>query len=426
MKCDILIVGGGILGFSSAYYLKLRHPEKDILVIEKNAAAGQGNTAKSEGAFRNVFGSETNFLLADSTIDWFNYVQEDLHRDLGLKNIGYLWLFSKERYARMGEVLKGMAARGVELRVMESDELRKNVGELVTDQSGDEDAELMRLESIDVGLYAPKCGSVDASALCIFYEEEFRRLGGRVMYSVEAKKLLVKPSEELGIPGEPFVWQEKQVSGAETSAGRIDAEVTVVAAGSWAEDLLGGIGVDAMMRPKKRQLFIFKDQKLDGLFKLRGLNESGALPLTILPKAGVYLKADVTEGSIWLGCADDLGRQFGLEEDPQPEEDYYTGNVYHVLVKYFPCFADLRPVNMWAGLYDVNSLDQTPVVDRRPGMIYVGASSGSGIMKSDALGRIVEAAYSGESEAELYGGRKFRVADLGVVGRRVVEETFVI
>lgn len=97
-----------------------------------------------------------------------------------------------------------------------------------------------------------------------------------------------------------------------------------------------------------------------------------------------------------------------------------------MLVKYFPCFKDLRPVNMWAGQYEVNSLDLTPVVEGHQGLIYVGASSGSGIMKSDALGRIVEATYAGRSEAELFGGRRFRVADIGVDGRRVVKETFVI
>lgn len=104
------------------------------------------------------------------------------------------------------------------------------------------------------------------------------------------------------------------------------------------------------MRPKKRQIFVFKDPKLKGLLEVKELNEYGALPLTILPRAGVYLKGELTEGSIWLGCADDLGRSFGLEDDPQPEEDYYTDNIYHVLVKYFPCFKDVRPVNMWAGL----------------------------------------------------------------------------
>ncbi len=246
------------------------------------------------------------------------------------------------------------------------------------------------------------------------------------MYGTEARRLILKPEEELGIPGEPFVWQEKRVAGAETSRGEITAGTTVVATGAWAGRLLEPIGFDPLMRPKKRQIFVFKDPRLGGLMETKGLNDEGALPLTVLPRAGVYLKGEVSEGSVWVGCADDLGRSFGLEDDPQPEEEYYTNNLYHILVKYFPCFGDVRPVNMWAGQYAINSFDGIPVVEPAPGMIYVGAASGSGIMKCDALGRIAAALYAGEGEAELFGGRRFRVADIGVRHREVEREGFII
>ncbi len=42
----------------------------------------------------------------------------------------------------------------------------------------------------------------------------------------------------------------------------------------------------------------------------------------------------------------------------------------------------------------------------------------------DALGRTVAAAYAGEEEAELYGGRRIRVADLGIENRKKVKESF--
>jgi glycine/D-amino acid oxidase-like deaminating enzyme len=97
-----------------------------------------------------------------------------------------------------------------------------------------------------------------------------------------------------------------------------------------------------------------------------------------------------------------------------------------VLVKYFPCFEDVRPMNMWAGQYAINSFDGLPVITAEEGMIYVGAASGSGIMKCDALGRIAAALYAGEEEAELYGGRRFMVADLGVRNRNVERESLII
>jgi FAD-dependent oxidoreductase domain-containing protein 1 len=406
--------------------LKRTNPDNNIIVIEKLNGPGQGNSAKSEGAFRNIFASKTNFILADSTIDWFTNVQNNLGYDLKLARVGYLWLFSKSQYSHLKSVLRAMKELGVGLKVFEKEELKRMIPDLVTDFEHDTEKEILGLEPVDFGVFGLKCGSIDADALVRSYEQEFIKLGGEIRYSTEAERLILKPTEELGIPGEPFVWQDTKIAGAATRNGPIFADTTVVAAGVWSERLLGPVGFDALMRPKKRQLFVFKDQKLAGLLKVRDLNDQGALPLTILPKAGVYLKAELSEGSFWLGCADDLGRAFGLEDDPQPEEDYYTNNVYHVLVKYFPCFEDVRPMNMWAGQYAINGFDGLPVVAGEEGLIYVGAASGSGIMKADALGRIAAALYAGEEEAELYGGRRFRVADIGVRQRRVERETFII
>jgi len=424
--CDVLVIGAGILGMSSAYHIKKNDPRKSVVVIDKYGGPGQGNTAKSEGAFRNTFVSETNFRLTDPTIDWFSHLQNELGYDLKLAHIGYLWLFSEAQYSHVEEAFNAMQGRGVELRTFSKEALKRMIPDLATDFKGDEEAEILGLEDVDMGVLGVKCGSIDADALVRSYEAEFLKLGGEVRYGTAANRLILKPEEELGIPGEPFVWQESRVAGAETSRGEILAETTVVAAGVWSERLLSPMGVDAAMRPKKRQLFVFKDPRLKGLLEVEDLNEYGALPLTVLPRAGVFLKAELTEGSIWVGCADNVGRSFGLEDDPQPEEEYYTNNVYHVLVKYFPCFRDVRPMNMWAGQYAINSFDEIPVVAPAPGLIYVGAASGSGIMKSDSLGRIVAALYAGKEEAELFGGRHFKVADLGIHNRNVEREEFII
>jgi hypothetical protein len=47
-------------------------------------------------------------------------------------------------------------------------------------------------------------------------------------------------------------------------------------------------------------------------------------------------------------------------------------------------------------------------------------------MKCDAIARIAAALYVGDEEAELFGGRRFRVSDLGIHHRRVERETLVI
>ena len=426
MNYDLLVIGAGILGLSTAYQLKKENPEKKVLVVDRLGGPGQGNSAKSEGGFRNLFTSETNFLLADSTIDWFKYMEVEMGYNIGLSYIGYLFLLNEKQYIGQKAAWEKISSWGAEMKVLEREELEKKIPFLVTQFGDDEEAELLGLLDIDYGVFGKKCGSVDADALTRAYEEEYIKIGGEINYSTEATKLILKPELELEIPGEPFVWQDTLIKGAETSKGVIEADITIVAAGVWSEILLDPLGVDSFMRPKKRQIFAFKDPRLEPLLKVTGLNDYGTMPLTVLPKSNVLFKPELSEGSIWLACADEIGRKFGLEDDPQAEEDYYTNNVYHVLVKYFPCFEDVRPMNMWAGQYAINSYDELPVVVSIPGMIYVGAASGSGIMKCDAISRVVAALYAGETDVELYGGKRFSVTNLGVHHRNVERENLVI
>jgi glycine/D-amino acid oxidase-like deaminating enzyme len=128
------------------------------------------------------------------------------------------------------------------------------------------------------------------------------------------------------------------------------------------------------------------------------------------------------EGVFWVSYADDFPRAFMLEENPQPEKDFYEYGIYQVLVKYFPQFRDCRPYSAFAGLYEINTLDGHPVIFEENDLIVVGGASGSGIMKADAVGRIAAALYDDEEYATLYGGRKIKVSDLGIKERRVERE----
>ena len=209
MECDTLIIGAGIMGLSTAYYMKKRDPSKKIVVIDKYSGPAQGNSAKSEGGFRNIFTSETNFLLADTSIDFFFHMEEEKGHDLKLEPIGYLWLFSEEQYQRVKPAVDSLTEKGVELEVFTREEIEAKVPSLMTDFGDDEEAEMLGLKNVDYGVYGKKCGSLDADALVRAYEAEFLKLGGEVKYNTEATELIVKPEMELEIPGEPFVWQKK-------------------------------------------------------------------------------------------------------------------------------------------------------------------------------------------------------------------------
>ncbi|RLI09008.1 hypothetical protein DRO42_05295 [Candidatus Bathyarchaeota archaeon] len=423
MYRDILVIGAGVLGLSSALHLKRLNPDRKVLVIDKFGGPGQGNTAKSAGIFLNLFTTEINYLLSDSTIDWFFHLQNELGYNLSLRRCGYLYLLNEARYRRLKAPISKMRKKGIELRTFGKEDLKRMIPDLVTD-FGEEETELMGLEPVEAGILGVKCGSVDTDALARSLEAEFLKLGGEVSYRITATRLIIRPERELGVPGEPFVWQDIRVAGAETSKGEILAGTTVVAAGVWSERLLDPIGFDALMRPKKRVIFVFKHSRLRRLRDARGFSEHNILPFTHIPEISVYMKADPAEGSIWLGCADDFGRGYGLEDDPQPEGELYSNNIYHALVRFLPCFENVRPVNMWAGQRAINRYDRIPVVAPAPGMIYVGSATGYGITKCDALGRTVAALDAGEKGVELFGGRRLKAADLGIETRNVGKEVF--
>ena len=422
MKRDVLVIGAGVLGLSSALHIKRLNPKRTVAIIDRLFGPGQGNTAKAAGIYLNLHTTKVNYLLGDSTIDWFYHLQRDLNYEIGLHQYGYLYLLDKLKQEKLKRAIPIARRMGVEVRTFEAEELRYLIPDLSL-EFGDEEEE-MGLKPIAGGVLGVRCGNVDPDALSQSLESEFTKLGGEIFFGVEVKELKFKPRIELGLSGEPYVWQDFSVAGVETSQGPIDAETTIIAAGTWAERILAPLGFDPLMRPKNRVIYVFNDPRLNRLRLTSGFSGVGSLPFTQIPGISVYLKADPSEGTIWLGCADDLGRKYGLEDDPQPERGLYEDNIYHALVKYLPCFEGVRPINSWAGQRAVNNLDRTPVVAPGPGMIYIGSASGYGITKSDALGRVVAAVYMRKKEAELFGGRRIRVSDISIEERNIGKETF--
>ena len=424
---DAVVVGAGIMGLSTAYHLKSRNPNRDIVVIDKLGAAGQGSTAKSAAAFRCLFASRTNFALADSSAEFYRHVQEELHRDLKLRWAGYLWFFDEDGYRRMLPVLRDLASKGFKYKEYDENELAKKL-DMKTAFAEDPEAKMMGLGDVHKGIFIPKAGLIDVDSIVKFYESEFLRLGGKIQYNTEAKEVIVEPRQPLGMPGEPYFWQDSTVTGVKTNKGLLKAKKTIIAAGPWVSQLLDPIGIESFVKAKKRQVFSVK-AKTEALKKLlfsREFTDAGCLPFTILPKPSAYIRPAPEEDALWLAYADEFPRAFKIEDDPQPEENYYTYGLYQVMSKYFPQFTNCQPFSAFAGLYEINSIDGQPLIFEENGMMVVGGASGSGILKADAVGRIAAALYNDEEYALLYGDEKFRVSELGLKHRSVEPEKLVI
>ncbi len=420
---DVVTLGGGIFGLASAYHILRQNRKLHVLVIDKEGDVGQGNTAKSAGGFRaGLFTSEANRVLSDTSVDFYTHVQEKRGVELGLEFTGYLIILSPREF-EVDEPAIQQFQKEKKVRVLNSGELREKLN-MNVDFTGDEEALILGAHNVKVGLLGFKCGHLQADKLASFYKKEILDMGGEFMFNTRVERLVLGAERPLNIPREPRVWQRKKVTSVISDRGTTSADFVVMALGAWTAQLLDPLGIDCMAKPKKRQLFVVKPdtEGLQALFYIEGMNQYNVIPMTFIA-GGPYFKADRSERTFWVAMADDLGRGFGLDDNA--EDNYYYDSIHPVLSKYFPQFQNARPINKWAGSYHVNSLDGNPVIFREANMIVACGGSGTGIIKGDAVGRIVAALHSGDAQARLFGDLPFDTQKLSMSSRNVDRERFI-
>ncbi len=418
-KYDLVVVGAGISGLSSAYHIKLDNPDLRICILDKWGTYAQGNTAKSDAAFRDVFTSDTNYKLASASISFYKDIQ-DKGFNLGMHSNGYLFLMDEER-------LNSVAVKKILKRVKSKIITREEIADLGIQVDPDPEAsKIMNLRNISGGLVGENCGILEPDLLASYYFQQLKKLGAVFKFNTKVEKLNLAPRSRLNFPGEPFIWQDKVVESLHTSAGDISADQFLLATDVWTSDLLSPLGIDAFTQPKKVQVFQLQSDGISKMISRRVTGIEDIFPFTILPGPAIDLRPDPKSKTFWVSYSEGVGRAFGLEEDPIAEAEYYSNNLHTVLREYIPAFHDARMVASWAGFYSMNNMDGTYVLEKYMNLYVVTGSSGSGIMKADSAGRMASALFSGREKAKLYGNTEIDVADLGVTNRNVDQEELII
>ncbi len=425
---DYIVVGAGIVGLATAYHLKRLSPQASILVIDKSSGPGGGDTGRSAAAFRAFFTNRANMLLAKSSIEFYRRVQESGF-DLGMRFIGYLWLIDEGARPRVEAALRHADRLGLPYERIEPQVIAERLGAQV-EVASVEGAEEAGFRDISEGILVKEAGILDPDRLVDYYYRRLLDMGVTFSFNSRVEEFILEPRRPLGIEGEPLPWQDIRVSGVRVAGGKeLRARRKVIAAlGAWSEGALRVIGVDSASKPKKRQVFVVKasTEALRRLLYTRGFNGEGVLPFTILPR-DVFIRPEPREEAFWVGLSDNMGRPFELEEPPVPEESYYTLGVHPVLTTYLPQFSERYPDTAWAGHYDI-SPDGLPVVYEpyESDLIVACGTSGSGIMKGDAIGRVAASLTLGMEEAELADGSSIPVSWLGIQGRMSERELLII
>jgi sarcosine oxidase subunit beta len=88
---DVVIIGGGIVGSSIAYYLT-EAGCRNVLVIERETHQGKGSTGKSMGGVRAQFATGLNIGMSLYSIPFFAAFEEIMGHTAGYRPHGYLFV----------------------------------------------------------------------------------------------------------------------------------------------------------------------------------------------------------------------------------------------------------------------------------------------------------------------------------------------
>src|SRR5512136_85966 len=92
---DVVVVGVGVMGASTAYHLA-RKDCRNVVLLERNSLFGQEATGKCAGGIRYQFGTEINIRLSLLSLPMLDRFEKELGQAIDLRTCGYLFLLTRE------------------------------------------------------------------------------------------------------------------------------------------------------------------------------------------------------------------------------------------------------------------------------------------------------------------------------------------
>jgi FAD-dependent oxidoreductase domain-containing protein 1 len=349
---DVIIVGGGIMGSSTAYHLTKMNPDLKVAVIERDPTYARASTTLSMSNVRIQFSLKENIQISQYAFQILDQFEDEMtvngekpkiyyHRE------GNLFLIHKENVDAAKRSFELQRSLGCRVEWWSPEQIKEHYP-------------LYNASGFIGATFGPDDGHFDAYAVLMAYKAKAKHQGTDY-----------RTGEVVRI-----ICEHGHVKGIYLESGEIlRSENIINCGGAWAVLLAETAGVKLPVTPIKRQIFA-----LDTAVK-----PEGPLPLTILP-SGLYFRTE-TGGLILLGKS--------MQEDPSGfnftwDKERFTDILWPELVEFVPAWERLRVVRGWAGLYDVNTLDGNAIIGEWPeikGLYLATGFSGHGLQQGPAVGR---------------------------------------
>jgi sarcosine oxidase subunit beta len=343
---DVVVIGGGIMGASTAYHLAKRGC-RDVVVVESGEMFGLGSTGLNAGGIRYQFATAVNIELSKLSIGMMERFADEMDQPIGLRRCGYLFMLDDA--ADLEQFTRNVAlqnAHGVPSRVVSTAEIAELAPEV-------------ELSGIIGGTWCPRDGLVDPNGLLQGFVSQARRLGATLVTNAPATSIEVASG---------------RVQRVVTSAGTIDTRAVVIAAGPWTAEVGTMAGVSLPVQPIRRQIAVTA-----AIPNLRP-----EFPFVIDFSRALYFHR---EGAGLLTGMSNRDEPPGW--DTSVDESWRLLHLENAMER-LPLLADAEISAEWAGLYEVTPDDQ-PILGRlqAEGLFVCAGFSGHGLMHGPGAGLLM-------------------------------------
>jgi sarcosine oxidase subunit beta len=357
-RCEIAIVGGGVMGLSIAYHLS-RGELDDVVVLERGYLA-EGASGRNGGGVRQQWSTEINIRLMQESVDLCRRFAVDLGVNVWFRQGGYLFLARNAKEVARLEKNIGLQNRcGVHTRMLQPREAQEIVPEL-------------DLTGIVAASYNPSDGILFPWPFLWGYARQAAANGVRIYTQTAVTGLT------------PMAGGGYEVA---TSRGTVRARRVINATGAWSPKLAQMIGIDVPTFPIRHEICSSEPLK-------------------------PFLRPMVSELSSGLYCSQSMrGEIVGGVTVPGHGSTYKMGSTLEFLATYarrlvrlMPILGDIKILRQWAGPYD-QSPDGNPILGalpEHPDFFLACGFVGHGFMMAPIVGKLYAEWLSGGKPHEIF------------------------
>lgn len=343
---DVVVVGGGVMGASTAYHLAKRGV-RGVVLLEREAFFGLGATGRCAGGIRHQFATEINIRLSLHSLRMLDELEAETGQPALVRKCGYLFVLTDPAdEAAFRRNVDLQHALGVATEWLSGDDVRRRLPQAVFP------------DALAGTFYAPD-GVADPNSVVMGYVNAARRLGVTCLTGVDVRGIETDSG---------------RIRGVVTADGAIATPTVVNAAGPWSALLGAMAGVTVPVAPLRRQWLTTTP-----------LPEVPAdFPFVIDFAQSLYFHR---EGEGLLTGMSNPHEQYGY--DQSVDADWELAHM-EAAIQRLPLLARAGLVSRWAGLYEV-SPDAHPILGATPvgGFYLVTGFSGHGFMHGPICGQVM-------------------------------------